>query len=167
MWCFHGPIRLAHVNYFTTQIKEALIRLFFQDLAPGQNPGEVCSRKGDAPNVDQVTTRILIVPHGGDKGSAHTALLPMCAPPGCGSISVPDPRNLTFSCPSHQRLFKAHVRIRGAGSCCFSFFVLAACREPKSPRKSPSRCCPVTKTHGNVGIPASSACVPCMCFVLA
>ena len=38
VWCFHGPKRLAHVNYFTTQIKEALIRLFFQDLTPGQKP---------------------------------------------------------------------------------------------------------------------------------
>ena len=45
-------------------------KLFFQDLAPGHNPGEVCSRKGDAPNVDQVTMRSLIVPHGCDKGRA-------------------------------------------------------------------------------------------------
>ncbi len=38
MGSFHGTIRLAHVNYFTTQIKEALIRLFFQDLTPGHKP---------------------------------------------------------------------------------------------------------------------------------
>ena len=80
--CAHGlryflsTVRLAHVNYFTTQIKEALVRLFFRDLAPGQNPGEVCSRKGETPSVDQVTMRN-IVPHGVEQRKRFKALLPM------------------------------------------------------------------------------------------
>ena len=36
----------------------------------------------------------------------------MCALPGCGSISVPDPKNLMhFPTPPTVRLFKAHVGI--------------------------------------------------------
>ena len=65
----------------------------------------------------------------------------MCALPG-GSVSVLDPRNLTFSCPSHQRLFKAHVRIRGEGVSSSSHDVLPsdenalleALKNPHDPR---------------------------------
>ena len=41
VWCFHGPIRLAHVNYFTTQIKEALKSSSSKIWRQAKNPGEV------------------------------------------------------------------------------------------------------------------------------
>ena len=73
---FPSTARLAHGCYHHDANQGSAKKLFFQDVAPGQFPGEVCSRKGDAPNVDQVTMRN-IVPHGVEQRKRFKALLPM------------------------------------------------------------------------------------------